>query len=487
MKKVYEAVKYGIETLKISPDDFFKCIESSEGYDGDDYKRWLSSKIIDIASEDGVGFSQLLVKKFNIIQEISQSVETNLNEDFVNHFLNIINSDKIYVDGFKDDLPNSVSLKDVDFTKGIDLDIFNSFFVNEELAKVDEDLATSIKENKQVDFLFKLDQVPIPKKSELVLDAKEMGIQITTKDSAQVYRIARMVDRLELENINLYVLAPTRFLYSEENNKLWKYVLSFMHLDKEKSAVIKGIDITSNGFLGDIVFLHLTSTQPSKSSLGIALKRLCKDGEEFKKVGKELQYTESKVKGISYLNALSKKLDVYDYSLVIDKSLGISIQKSENVSVENSSVVVPIAKGRLLDYIVYYGVYVSLNSTYTSTPVVNRLNRFLTGKPGYLELAFNCIPIFLYNFTSDFVYDENEEIGKEFLDLLDRGAPYFIVESKDLFDLCNGFVEACKKDGNEGSFQYLRKVVESKELNSYYENMLLTLRENIISMSEGYY
>ena len=67
MKKTKSAVKYGMETLKLSPDELFKLIESSQGYDGSDYARWLAGKIISVAEEDGVQFSQLLVKKFNII------------------------------------------------------------------------------------------------------------------------------------------------------------------------------------------------------------------------------------------------------------------------------------------------------------------------------------------------------------------------------------------------------------------------------------
>lgn len=60
-----------METLGVSSDKLFHLIETSRGYDGDDYERWLSGKIIEIAEADGVGFSQLLVKKFNILSELA--------------------------------------------------------------------------------------------------------------------------------------------------------------------------------------------------------------------------------------------------------------------------------------------------------------------------------------------------------------------------------------------------------------------------------
>ena len=70
MKVANEAIRYGIETLGVSPDEMFSLIESSNGYEGDDYKRWLASEIIKLVENSGMGYSQLLIKKFNIIQEL---------------------------------------------------------------------------------------------------------------------------------------------------------------------------------------------------------------------------------------------------------------------------------------------------------------------------------------------------------------------------------------------------------------------------------
>ena len=46
MRNTKDAIKYGIETLKVLPEKMFNLIESSRDYDGDDYDRWLANEII---------------------------------------------------------------------------------------------------------------------------------------------------------------------------------------------------------------------------------------------------------------------------------------------------------------------------------------------------------------------------------------------------------------------------------------------------------
>ena len=48
MNKVKDAIRYGIETLGVTPEMMFNLIESSNGYAGEDYSRWLANEIINI-------------------------------------------------------------------------------------------------------------------------------------------------------------------------------------------------------------------------------------------------------------------------------------------------------------------------------------------------------------------------------------------------------------------------------------------------------
>lgn len=126
MRKTKSAIKYGMETLKLSSDELFKLIESSKDYVGSDYKRWLARKIIELAEKDGIGYSQLLVKKFNIINSIMEEVaETDsIKEEFLDIFKSTLKGE-LYSNGF----PYLGTELKVDWGKGIDYDKNNSFFV----------------------------------------------------------------------------------------------------------------------------------------------------------------------------------------------------------------------------------------------------------------------------------------------------------------------------------------------------------------------
>lgn len=98
MQKTKDAVRYAIETLGITPEKFFHILESSQGYDGEDYSRWLAGKVIEIANEDGVGYSKLLVKRFDIIQSIVSDDEcTSYSKEFLDLITEKLGSDTIWV------------------------------------------------------------------------------------------------------------------------------------------------------------------------------------------------------------------------------------------------------------------------------------------------------------------------------------------------------------------------------------------------------
>ena len=122
MRKAKSAVMYGMETLRVSPDELFKLIESSQGYDGDDYNRWLAGRIIEVAEKDGVQFSQLLAKKFVIVNEILEEVSDvqSIKEEFLDIFKSTLN-DTLYSVDFEG-LGEAV---EVDWFTGLDLDSEN--------------------------------------------------------------------------------------------------------------------------------------------------------------------------------------------------------------------------------------------------------------------------------------------------------------------------------------------------------------------------
>ena len=206
MKKAKSAVQYGMETLKLSPDELFKLIESSQGYDGEDYSRWLAGKIIEVAEADGVQFSQLLVKKFNIINEILEEVSENqeISEEFVDIFKSLLNR-KLYsvdIDGIGEPL-------DVDWYSGLDLDSENSFFVME---KLPVELRDKILDNEEFSVLFRLSLDGADKKSDLYTDAKGQGLVLGSKGAMLLYRLCSLASNFNLSNAKFGVLVPVKFL-----------------------------------------------------------------------------------------------------------------------------------------------------------------------------------------------------------------------------------------------------------------------------------
>lgn len=122
MKVANEAIRYGIETLGVSPDEMFSLIESSNGYEGDDYKRWLASEIIKLVENSGMGYSQLLIKKFNIIQELMDEYsDSSIKEEWLSYFKSIL-SNNIFSINMED---IGTMIEDVDWFNGYDIDSHN--------------------------------------------------------------------------------------------------------------------------------------------------------------------------------------------------------------------------------------------------------------------------------------------------------------------------------------------------------------------------
>ena len=102
MKYTREAIRYGIETLGVTPDELFSLIESSEGYDGDDYRRWLAARIIEVAERDGVGFTQLLVKKFAITQSLAEEYsDDGIKEEWLEYFNSVFSNFNVFSVGIE--------------------------------------------------------------------------------------------------------------------------------------------------------------------------------------------------------------------------------------------------------------------------------------------------------------------------------------------------------------------------------------------------
>ena len=234
MKNTKEAIKYGIKTLKVSPDEMFALIKSSDGYSGGNYKRWLANEIIKIANKEGVGYSQLLVKKFSIIQSISEEYESDgdeIKQRFYDMFSKVL-GEKIYSVGMN---KVGISLDEVDWYNGIDIDDVNSAFVMGTLpADFREDFV-----NGEFSLFARLQCSNPPKNSDLLKDAKEYGLVCKNEGSLMLYRVCSLVEAFGYSNkFRFGFLVNSTFLYDKDNADIIKYFLSYF--------VYKGLIINSS-------------------------------------------------------------------------------------------------------------------------------------------------------------------------------------------------------------------------------------------------
>ena len=485
MKKTKSAVKYGIETLKLTPDELFKLIESSQGYEGSDYNRWLASKIIEVAEKDGVQFSQLLVKKFNIINEILEEVSGNqdISEDVLDIFKSVLNKEVFSVDF--EGIGNPI---DVDWYNGIDLDEENSFFVKE---KLPTEIKEKILDNEKFSLLFRLSLDNADKKSDLYADAKGQGITLTSKGAMVLYRLCSLASVFDISNAKIGLFVPVKFLYDSENEVILEHLLSYYKVSVGFS--LKSIELSTNSLnAGDIAFIVLEVRKDDESEQdGIVLTSITLDEDSL------LGYEELATKRYSrsYNPMLNKIAD--ESPMETDRALGyLNINGSMSLSSvpSDGKKCIPITNENILDMIAYHGVSSSREIEWGYSDDIPCL---IDGRVGYEELLYNCLPLFLFDSSSKFkdsVVDGVNIPNRLAIDsevvkgLLDVGAPYFSFEAKELFNLCKDFISFTKEnmDISGKTFQELRSLSDNESLNRLYEDKLLSLKDYINKLSKGY-
>lgn len=526
MKKTKAAVRYGMEVLKLSPDDLFKLLESSQGYEGDNYQRWLASKIIEIAEEDGVQFSQLLVKKFNIVNEILEEVTGNqeISSKYLDLFVDtlgrgtfptydgVVGEDGIIPVGFEH--AESLGEKlDVDWYTGIDYDLDNSFFVCE---KIPEKLRPHILNNDKLSYLIRLSLEPANKKTDLYADAKGQGLDLQSQGAMMLYRLCSMSNALDLTNSKYGILCPVKFLYSPENVGILEYMLGLFKISE--GYAIKSIELSENALnAGDMAFFTLELlTDEDECQDGITLKSITMvndDGDieviETKRYSKSYQPMLNKISDESVALSDSVMMESNGEVTTIGKGysealgyLNVNGKLTLTTLPEEGKQNIAITKDNIRDIIVYYGVTIAREKEWGYSSDIQCV---IDGAVGYEELLYNCLPLFLFNYSSDFadrglVNDKTgnkvrlrnnlDAIDSEVVEkLLDTGMAYFSFEAKELYNICKDFIEFDRKEHPERShlsFSQLRGF-EKPVFDEMYENALFNLKDYVNTLSKKFF
>lgn len=451
MRKTVGAVQYGIETLGISPDALFNLISSSKGYDGDVYERWLAARIIDVAEAEGVGFSQLLVKKFNILSELSEDADGGIKEEYLGLIEKELgqglgNLYTLGLDGI-DVFYENKKMSWGNFMSNIDYDSVNSFFVDSFKEEFNDDCLCG----GEYPFLFRFGMDPSDKKSDLYVDAKSRGLGLKYLGSEVLYRMCL------LEGIHgcvgrFGILCPTAFLYDEENKGIINEFL--MHF-KVYGYAISDLSM----FSGEMAFCVCEKNEGHDLYPQIWLKKTkLVSGKVSVDEGKKL-YTRSSKPMWNYLLETSPAMD----DVVVaqrdgkfagtekgnKKALGYLYRGSELWVQRNpekdSPYCIPITAENLIPIIAYMGVFVSnVGNGYFSDVGI-----LLSGHENYNSLVYNCLPLFLFDrgmrcagvsyevdgvqkYRKNKLDPVNSEIVKS---LYDVGEVFFSFEAKELWNL----------------------------------------------------
>ena len=512
MKNTLDAIKYGLENLDVSPKELFKLIESSKGYDGADYKRWLANEIIKLAEKDGIDLIQ------NIIEEYA---DDSLKEYFERYIKELAENNKIFTVGInneRDTFGIGAEVDDIDWYDRVDLP-YNYDFLD-----TIEKFGSDVIENSGVTIIYKSNPKAVFKKnSALAVDAKLNGVPVRNGDSLFLYKMCTIVRALESEvhgcdKFKFVFITDTKFLYSAENKEIIKYLLGYFKYN-EKSCVVNTKDLYEGSFTSEdyAICLFQARGEDDESQDGILLRSMVSvDDEEYVLSNKAKRYSEGgdmleKLYSVYGSEELYKaKVPTLDRGMtkIVGASKGIkgaygylckgSVDRNAFLScypVENTKYIA-ITEENLYKVIAYYGVSQSMDGT----GLFSGISDILDGHPDYHSLVGNCIPVFLFDIDSRFkdigaveykgvsyTLSNCFDIASSALveRLLDEGSVYFSYEAKELLQICKGFIdyfkENCGEDMTGKTFEEIRREANNEDLNRAYLNALKNCKEYISS------
>ena len=481
MKNTLDAIKYGLETLKVTPKELFSLVESSKGYDGDNYNRWLANEIIVLAEKDGIGYSHLLAKWFNLMQGIIEEyADDSVKDCYNNQILNMVKNSNVYTLGLPKDNPYGIDVSAVEWGSRVDMP-YNYDFVE----ALPDSVKNSILSNEGVTFFFRFNPKETIKKSDdLQLDAKLNQISLKSRDALLLYRICTIARAFEDTGINFkfVFMTNTEFLFNVENAELIKYFLSYFHYS---GFVVDSKELYEGSFTSEEYAICECVLRDGSTPIqdGFMLSKAVE-------VDGEIQYSTYKKrysKGEDMLSSLMRNYSSSTYQFnvpMLDSECGIvGITKGVrgaygylckrdidrgvilyNYPVENSKYIA-ITEENLLSIIAYFGVSQAMDGI----GLFLSIDEIIDGHSEFDNLVGNCIPIFLFDVANNFadLGERTNKSGKVFhLDnkfslesklvgrLLDTYSVYFSYESKELMDICKKMLEYYDLNADESRVGY---------------------------------
>lgn len=480
MKRTIEAVKYGIETLGISPNALFDLIKSSNGYDGDDYNRWLANEIIKIAEKDGVGYSQLLVKKFSIISSILDGVDVSIKKEWLDFFSSMLGVDSGSVMSINFDGIGTKFEEDVDWYS--DVDLMSEKFFSE--GNLPENLMSNLRGDSEENFAIvaKLESDSCSKNSELFKSAKSVGVVCKNKGSMLLYRMCNLAEAWDLGvNFKFGFFVSTSFLSDEDNADIIKLFLRYYNYT---GVAVNSVNLFDETYLDSkYLFIVCTPSEEVYGNDGFVLKDGTIKDSKVCLFGTSKRYSRSSVSMLKYLRENQWSGHVLGYLTVPTGREHCCV-----VSNEQSKDSIAITETNLKYVVVYFSVVRSLSKSGLSSDI----NIIMDGHSEFSSLFYNCLPLFLFDVNSKFKKEGGStnyfdiETSKFIQSLVSKGEVYYSYESKELLGICKGFIDYVRREDNsvndELSFEEIRKEANHEDLNEQYLSALVNIKDYIKSL-----
>lgn len=461
MKNVVDAIRYGMETLKVSSDEMFSLIKSAntdEDLTGN-YKLWLAREIVKIAEKEGVGYSQLLVKKFSIIQEILNSSEVKLKDSWVHRIMQEVSGKdgSLFTVGLEE--LNGLSLDGVDWQDGVDYDVENAFFTD----TLPEQLKSKIKNNEGFSLVARLSSEPCSKKCDVALDAKARSVSVKTLGGALLYRLCLLSDvhGLESGKFSFAFLVNSEFLVEKVNQEVIRYFLLYFNCT---GYIVKSADLYADISVDGEYSVVFCKPRDIGDNASDTLNLTCPDGLVRR-------YSFGKAKYVDVIKSNQPGVDC-GVSLCVESpwKIGIGVSGDIRVGLEN-----------LEDCITYYGVVSSLMCFGFSRDI----GVMASGGNNYRILLSNCIPLFLYDDGSELIPGLEGNLGDRIHCLRRDYMVYFSYEAKELEYVVSSIMKKASEEGisvQGKSLNQIRRELKDSTLDESYTQALRCLKGYIKSL-----
>ena len=406
MKKTAEAIKYAIKDLGVTPNKLFSLIESAENYSGDNYQLWMANQIIQVASSEGIPFTELLVKKLKFLVMLSGD-ELNFSPNFLKYIKKVTCSeDLVTLDDYN--IEGAEVASDFDWLGGIDSTSL------EDVTSIFQEGTVLLADLTRFDGSYPT----------LRGEAPSWGISLSSSGGAFMFKNVLLKSLFQLPTYYIVLISSPEFFKNNASvTKVFLDNFNFVGCSYVNNAELKENNFSSGESVITVWGNNIEDGEYFSDVVG--------DGFMGRASKFRAYYVEPNITFDKYIQSNNDDPDIY----------GSIIFKYGDYSLSKDSLVgYPITRDNIKDIIAYVGFYESLSGKWG---VGEGLPTLLSGLEEYESFVADCLPIFLYGKEASKLPWLNVTEGNPLLvELIEELVPHMSFEAKEVYELCKGYQKA---------------------------------------------